>query len=279
MSLVSVPTMKGCKSATLLCLLLLLAPGCRQLASYGAGSKDAALPEAGPPRDASIEGTTLEDLRVDSLDLAAPLDIGPDTTGCKEVPISLSSADNDGEIWADSFHSEGEKPTDPAEPDGIYIGNWYSGPTWAFFRFTLSTTQPRVDGVYLELWGIATTKLWDPQKHALRILLEADANAQPASRAEDRPETSMGRATLQTSQRWPGSGGLSWKIGDYNRSPDLLALLQEFINTAGLPGFEAGMTVQLWLRGDFSGDAAEVTTPYFGAPGYQPARLVLRVCE
>lgn len=270
-SIVYVPTRNGC--AALLALLLVV-PGCRQLANYAGGAWDTA-----SPRDISGESTTTKDGGQDDLDLSALQDRGIDTTTCTEHPIVLSHADDDGEIWPGYFNSDGEKPKDPAEPDGIYIGNWDVGPTWAFFRFTLPTTLPRVDGAYLELWGIATTKNWDPQKHALRILLEADAKAQPATRAEDRPETSMGRPTIPTMLRWPASDGLVWKIGDYNRTPDLLPILQDFLNTTGQPGFEAGMTLQFWLRGTLSDGNAEVTTPYFGAPNYQPARLVLLVCE
>lgn len=273
MSIVCVPTIAQllsarASSAALLCLLV-LPLGCRQIAGYSAGPAD--------PRHDGASDARATDGRLDG---RRPTDGGADSDGCPWVEVPLASADDDGEIWGSgSFDTKGEEPNIAGEPDGIYCGNWHEGPTWAFFRFTLPTTLTRVDAAHLELWGIATAGVWDPNKHALRLLVEADAHAPPATQFDDRPETSRGRATIQSSLRWPEEGGLTWKIEDYNRSPNLALLFQELAEEQGLGGLVAGMTVQLWLRGDFTDVAAEVTTPYFGAPDYRPARLMLSVCE
>jgi hypothetical protein len=199
---------------------------------------------------------------------------------CSSQDLSPLAPEDDGEFAVQGTNRYWDERGEPARdiyPPAIYIGYWWSGPTWGYFRFQLKApiqAGARIAEARLKLWGKTVTTGWIPTEHALRVQGESTADAPPVAAPGDVPETSGGRVLTAQRLRWPASGGLTWKIGDYNASPDLSAIVQEVSGTQGLA---AGSHLQLWLRGDFEGKVAgEVGTPEQREG--PPPRLTLRHC-
>ena len=197
--------------------------------------------------------------------------------------LHLQAAEDDCEIDSyqtpgnSVFYADGEKPQ-PPEPQGIYIGYWNGAPTFGIFRFQAGAILGGVNvgKVVLSLWGSHRMDGWDNAKHALTISIENSADPTPVTSELDDPMKSKKR-TLLGAVRWPPSGGLTWNVNAYNRSPDLRSLIKMLIATQG--GLKAKAHVQFWVRGAFSSGVAEVTTPAFGTPGYIPASLQMARCD
>jgi hypothetical protein len=257
-------TVYGCGFVVLACLHA----GCHLVYSYS-------------ERDASEPGDLEHGER-------ALLDSRGDHAVCPSlIPqiLPLAAAQDDGEIEVAgtyrSWMEQGETPDAASgDPPGLYMGNWDTGLTWAYFRFPLSAPIPAGASVVeatLELWGKHATAGWSTNNHALRVHGELSADAPVVSSSDDLPDVGS-RAFTQQSVRWPPSGGLTWYLGAYNVSPNLSAIVQEVLTAQG--GLAAGSYLQLWLSGDFSTGAAEVATPEFreSQPQDHSPRLTLRHC-
>ncbi|MCA9664328.1 MAG: hypothetical protein KC503_02035, partial [Myxococcales bacterium] len=127
---------------------------------------------------------------------------------------------------------------------------------WLFLRFTLADDIRRASPLQarLKIWGVASSN-WSSDRHALLVLVEDSANAPVTTDPSHSPDKPSGVKTLQE-LRWPASGGLGWKTDDYNEV-DVSALIFALANAYDL---RAGAHVQLWIRGDFSTESAEVAT-------------------
>lgn len=241
---------------------------------------DGPVPEAAQGDDAHEEMTSPDTSPLDS----APdgtLDGEPDTArdlgqpdmSCGQMVLQVTSNGDDGEVDNGSFMVNGEGGT-------LLMGAWGNNPTWSFFRFKLDQALPAsavITGATLELWG-TDEQQWDLASYALDVWLEDAADAPWVTKVGDAPSQSGGRPTTTTKVRWPAAGGLYWRVGQYNTSPDLALLLQELVNSYG--GLVQDAYVQLWIRGSQSNEA-EVGTHNFLEAGYaaSPHELTISWCE
>jgi len=195
----------------------------------------------------------------------------PDVT-CKQTVLLVTANSDDGEVDNYNLSRNGESGT-------IFIGYW-SVTTWAYFRFRLDQALPAgavITGASLELWGHDLVGSWNSSSDALEILVEDAADALAAASTADIPLQVGGRPVTQAKVRWPTTGGLAWKLTQYNASSDLKAPLQELVNDYG--GLAQNAHVQLWIRG-VQAKQAEVGTHNFLEPGYaaHPHRLTISWC-
>jgi hypothetical protein len=170
----------------------------------------------------------------------------------KTQKLGIQKTEDDGEITGGLFCTSGETWNDKL----LFAGSWASGLTtpeltYVFLRFELSTAIPAkstVESVVLELYGHDPTSYgssWDASQHELLVTADLQSDAQPITDETELPGTSTVPQTT-AKQTWPASGGLAWKSGQWNSTPNLAALLQELVDTYG--GLQAGAHVQLWLR-------------------------------
>lgn len=221
-------------------LLLILAGGCGRLGFA-----------PGPPGDASI-----------------PDGEGDATAQVQTQSLAVVSPEDDGEIDYGAFYPDGEPGL------GLAIGFWSGKPTWGYFRFQLGDGVPAgatVVGAELALWG--RTPSGFTAQHALAIQVEAALDPPPVTGVPERPDDG-GRTLLASSIRWPAAGGLTWTVGDWNRSPELASLLAELVALHG--GLPAGARIQLWVRGEGITVNAEVATDDLSFTTIHPATLTIR---
>ena len=219
---------------------------------------------------------------------------GPVGDGARDLPrtcsrrsLTIETKGDDGEIEGQTGNltSAGEAPL-PPEVHGIYIGFWNNGPSWGYFRFRLPEAIPPdavVTSATLLLRGLYRTTQWNPSIDALQVSLEASADAPIVDDPMAAPHLSVGRSLVSSKGvsvvRWPPQGGLDWKVDGDNRTPELAPLVGALLAAKG--PFPAGAHVQLWLRGERTSGAAEVTTTVFeNDNGSRPlARLDLEWCQ
>jgi hypothetical protein len=197
----------------------------------------------------------------------------PDGAGeCLTSRVPIMSAADDGEIWTTSFDPDGERPMPVTYPWALYMGQWLGDLVWGYFSFVWPDVS-NVTSIHLELWSEAVTAQWDAGRHALRIVAELGADAPVVTSAGDQPGGVTGRATTQTSIRWPATGGLGWSLGQPTASPELEPLLVERGPIA------PGDRLQLWVTGELTGENAEVGTPDFSVDPARAAVLVIESCQ
>jgi hypothetical protein len=224
------------------------------------------------PRDPSPDAAPVSDQRGERR-----LDGTPDRTRDQQRPaclprvLALDTDADDGEIeGAAGWLPAGETPEQ--EPHGLYIGYWYTDPTWAYFRFALPAPLSEASSARLVLQGTYATPGWDEKNDGLLIGLEESADAAVVSKASEAPDRSQGRKLVGT-LRWPESRGLEWRSSGRHVSVELAPLLNQLAKQRG--GLAKGAHLQLWLRGDRSAGAAEVHSPARELDAKAAARLEL----
>lgn len=185
--------------------------------------------------------------------------------------LALGADEDDGEIEGSAgWLSAGETPD--FEPHGLYLGFWYTDPTWGYFRFALPEPLFEVSSARLVLQGTYATPGWDETVDGLLIGLEDSADAPVVTKAIEAPDRIAGRKLVGT-LRWPESRGLEWRSSSPHHSINLAPLLNQLAKQRG--GLAKGVHLQLWLRGDRSQGAAEVWTPARELDAKGAARLEL----
>lgn len=222
------------------------------------------------------DGSVSEQVALDEQTGADP--VTEDNT-CKVQLLTILSNTDDGEVNEKQEYLPSGEAGGEGDPKAIYMGHWFSGPCWGFYRFQLQLAIPAMATITeatLSLYGLAAptaSAAWNPGVHALLVLGEDSADAPTVARAEI-------PAMIQPSVRWPMSGGLAWTT-DGDNTVDVGSLIRWLVQAKG--GLAAAAHVQLWLRGDFTVVFAELATPDSGAdsgvPGAVPARLAIRWCE
>jgi hypothetical protein len=223
--------------------------------------------EALHPRDAAEDGPTASDVQVDSV---------RDAPGCtpREQNLTLSAAEDDGELYMSSFHPDGE-----GTPMGLNAGAGIGAFVWVFLRFRLADAIPanaRIDDVRLSLWGVSTFR-WTPSADALSVLAELTPDAAVVAGGLGDPLRPARRTLTLSAVRWPDSGGLPWMIDATNDSTDLSPLVRELVSSNG--GLGAGRHVQFWLRRTDTTHEAQVVISTFVTPDFHAARLSIRACQ
>jgi len=201
---------------------------------------------------------------------------------CPRYPLVLLAAGDDGELAHDNsgvpvWYAAGEEPWD--DPDAIYLGHWFGGPTWGYFRFALPRALDQGGSARgrLGLFGVWETEDWGKSENALLIHAELADDAATVSGVQDMPGTTNGRLLTTSTVRWPPSGPLIWAQGATNSSPDLAPIIDEVVSKQG--GLAQGAHLQLWVRGE-QANVAEVGTRSFekALDPAERARLTLEIC-
>ncbi len=254
-------------------IMLCTSGACRGVWPYGEGDGRAA--DAALQTDGRADGLQPTDAtQVDSLGT------------CTLKTLEILSGEDDIEYACDNILPDGELTA--VEGAGFYLGWWYcdggssDGPTRGAFRFTLNTELPpgaTIASASLELWGVTTTANWYPAILALEIAIEASPDAARLTSSAEVPQGGDPQARLLAPARvrWPAGGGLSWRLGAYNTSPDLAPLLQGLVDRYA--GLASGAAVMLWITAAPGvADHVEVATNDASQPDYQPHRLVIETC-
>ena len=197
---------------------------------------------------------------------------------CDDTTIKLDDIANDGEIDGSDFLPNGEPVETASEIAGIYMGAWNDSPTWGYFRF-LIPASPRmmtIKSAELSLWG-TDIAIWDASQDALRIHVENTADSLPVTSAGQAPRATDATPVLDETIRWPSAGGLGWKTGEYNVSPDLIAPLQSLYSKH--PDQSAERHITFWIRGDFEDGSREVIANDLFVDNAHPTQLRITYCN
>lgn len=182
-----------------------------------------------------VDGGTAAPPAQDQTIIEDDLDDGQlDTAGLYGVSGYAPQGETDFEIYMGGFSRD------------EFAGEGYS---YCYFRFRLDraiSADGDIAPIFLRLYG-ADTYYWDPSSQALQIRAELSPDAARIESIDDAPIRG-GRALTETELRWPASGGLDWRVGDWNDSPDLTPLLREV--AAVHDGLASGAHIQFFLYRD-----------------------------
>ncbi len=214
----------------------------------------------------------------DPLFAKSSTDGGIPGTDCQNYMSVIQAASDDGELY--QTVPDPILAADGEGPGNIRMGCW-DQPVLGYYRFQLPTAlnaQRQVGNAQLELYG--TPDVWPDATHFLGIHIEDSTSAAVVTKNTDGPLSPLGGRPLTTlNVRWPADGGLSWKVGVFNQSPDVASLINDLITRYG--SLASGDYIQFWLWSPdcMAGILAEIGAEDRSANLGHESRLTLTVCQ